>query len=94
MDDGVKIATWNINSVRARVDRLCTWLKTAQPDVLFLQELKCTDEQFPRDEVKAAGYLSETYGQKTYNGVAILSREPVTDVVQRRADASYAARMC
>jgi exodeoxyribonuclease-3 len=76
----MKLATWNINSVRARVERLCTWLKAAQPDLLFLQELKCTDEQFPHEEVKAAGYLSTVFGQKTYNGVAIISREPVADV--------------
>ncbi|MBK7858158.1 MAG: exodeoxyribonuclease III [Archangiaceae bacterium] len=82
----MKIATWNINSVRARVERLCTWLRASQPDVLFLQELKCTDEQFPRDEVKAAGYHAETFGQKTYNGVAILSREPVRDVARGMND--------
>jgi exodeoxyribonuclease-3 len=78
----MKIATWNINSVRARVERLCNWLKAAQPDVLFLQELKCTDEQFPREEVRAAGYLAEVFGQRTYNGVAVLSKEPVQDVVK------------
>jgi exodeoxyribonuclease-3 len=76
----VKIATWNINSVRARIDRLVAWLKAQQPDVLCLQELKCTDEQFPRAEVEACGYRCELFGQKTYNGVAILSRGPVTHV--------------
>jgi exodeoxyribonuclease-3 len=78
----MKIATWNINSVRARVERLCNWLKGTQPDLLFLQELKCTDEQFPHHEVKAAGYQAVVFGQKTYNGVAILSKEPVHDVVK------------
>lgn len=82
----MKIATWNINSVRARVERLCNWLKSAQPDVLFLQELKCTDEQFPHDEVKATGYRCEVFGQKTYNGVAIISKLPVTDVVRGMND--------
>jgi exodeoxyribonuclease-3 len=82
----VKIATWNINSVRARVDRLCNWLKAAQPDVLFLQELKCTDAEFPREAVEAAGYQSETFGQKTYNGVAVISKEPVQDVARGLAD--------
>jgi exodeoxyribonuclease-3 len=78
----MKVATWNINSVRARVERLCNWLRAVQPDLLFLQELKCTDEQFPHDEVKAAGYLSTVFGQKTYNGVAIVSKEPVHEVVK------------
>ncbi|MBL8953956.1 MAG: exodeoxyribonuclease III [Myxococcaceae bacterium] len=82
----MKIATWNINSVRARIDRLVGWLKSAQPDVLFLQELKCTDAEFPREAVEAAGYRAETFGQKTYNGVAIISRHPVADVVRGMND--------
>jgi exodeoxyribonuclease-3 len=76
----MKIATWNINSIRARLDRLLEWLKLAQPDVLCLQELKCTDDQFPRIEVEAAGYQAQVFGQKTRNGVAILSRLPASDV--------------
>jgi exodeoxyribonuclease-3 len=76
----MRVASWNINSVRARTERLVTWLKESSPDVLCLQELKCTDDQFPRLEIEAAGYRAETFGQKTYNGVAILSREPATDV--------------
>lgn len=72
--------------MRARVDRLVAWLKSAQPDVLFLQELKCTDAEFPREAVEAAGYRCETFGQKTYNGVAILSREPVHDVLRGMND--------
>ncbi len=82
----MKIATWNINSVRARVGRLTSWLQAHQPDALCLQELKCTDEQFPRAEVEAVGYRCETFGQKTYNGVAILSKEPLSDVARAMAD--------
>jgi exodeoxyribonuclease-3 len=76
----VKIATWNINSIRARIDRLVAWLKAQQPDVLCLQELKCTNEQFPLAEIEACGYRCEIFGQKTYNGVAILSRTEVGNV--------------
>lgn len=82
MTPGMKIATWNINSIRARGERLLTWLAQKQPDVVCLQELKCTDEQFPTAEVQAAGYQVEVFGQKTYNGVAILSKYPMTDVVR------------
>lgn len=74
----MKIATWNVNSIRARQDRLLPWLEVVQPDVLCLQELKVTDEAFPYEAVRKAGYHAAVYGQKTYNGVAILSRtEPV-----------------
>lgn len=76
----MKIATWNINSVRARTDRLLTWLGSTRPDVLCLQELKCTEDQFPRIELEAKGYACHVFGQKTYNGVALLSRLPVSDV--------------
>lgn len=76
----IKIITWNLNSVRARHDRLLALLARHQPDVLCLQELKAEDEKFPRKEVEAAGYHAELAGQKTYNGVAILSREPAEDV--------------
>ena len=82
----MKIVTWNINSVRARVDRLIDFLRTREPDVLCLQETKCTDDQFPTDEVRAAGYHVQLFGQKSYNGVAILSKEPVTDVRRNMGD--------
>jgi exodeoxyribonuclease III len=82
----VKIVTWNINSIRARTDKLLDWLKVSQPDVLCLQELKCTDDQFPLLELGAAGYQCAVYGQKTYNGVAILSKTPPADVVRGFAD--------
>jgi exodeoxyribonuclease-3 len=89
----VKIVTWNINSVRARLERLVEFLATRAPDVVCLQELKCTDEQFPRAEVEAAGYRAEVFGQKTYNGVAILSRLPVTDVARNLGDGDEQARV-
>jgi exodeoxyribonuclease III len=79
--DGMRIAAWNINSVRARLERLTEWLERCQPDVLCLQELKCTDAEFPLEAVRAAGYHAAVHGQKTYNGVAILARTPPTDVV-------------
>jgi exodeoxyribonuclease III len=74
------IATWNVNSVKARKERLLAWLAKHQPDVLCLQELKCQDAQFPFEETKALGYHAAVHGQKTYNGVAILSRTPLSDV--------------
>ncbi len=89
----MKIATWNINSVRARLDRLLEYLKTRSPDVLCLQELKCTDAQFPRLELEAAGYRCEVFGQKTYNGVALLSKQPITDVARNLGDGDEQARV-
>jgi exodeoxyribonuclease III len=69
------IATWNLNSIKARLDRLLGWLGRQQPDVVCLQELKVREEDFPFAELRAAGYHAAVLGQKTYNGVAILSRE-------------------
>jgi exodeoxyribonuclease-3 len=71
----MKIATWNVNSVRSRMDRLLVWLNKHRPDILCLQELKVTDDAFPYDPIREAGYHVAVHGQKTYNGVAILSRE-------------------
>lgn len=82
----MKIATWNINSVRARTERLLAWLGAQQPDVLCLQELKCTDDQFPTAEVEALGYRATLFGQKTYNGVALLTKAEPTDVVRNIVD--------
>ena len=76
----MKIATWNVNSIAARLPVVLQWLGQARPDVLCLQEIKCVDEKFPRDAFAALGYNSETKGQQTYNGVAILSRYPQGDV--------------
>ncbi len=76
----MKIATWNVNSVNARLPNVIQWLGQAQPDVVVLQEIKCQDENFPVLDLKAAGYESAVHGQKSYNGVAILSRLPMTDI--------------
>jgi exodeoxyribonuclease III len=73
----VKIATWNVNSVRQRTEHLLRYLGEAKPDVLCLQELKCFDEAFPHMEVEAEGYNAAVHGQKGFNGVAILSKAPV-----------------
>ncbi|GAA5177985.1 exodeoxyribonuclease III [Niveibacterium umoris] len=70
----MKLATWNVNSLKVRLPHLLDWLAREQPDVVCLQELKCEDAAVPRAEIEAAGYHLETLGQKTYNGVAILSR--------------------
>jgi len=72
----MKIATWNLNSVRKRASALSTWLERAAPDILLLQELKCMPEQFPTDDLRARGWTVEIVGQKAYNGVAIVSRRP------------------
>ena len=74
----MKVATWNVNSVRIREPHVCRWLKKAEPDVLLLQEIKCEEPQFPALAFKALGYDSVVAGQKSYNGVAILSRLPLT----------------
>ena len=70
----MKIVTWNINGVRARIENLLHWLKEADPDIVCLQEIKTQDEGFPRLEIEALGYHVETHGQKGFNGVAILSK--------------------
>lgn len=76
----MKIATWNVNSIRARLDRLLAWLERAQPDVVCLQELKVTDDAFPYEPIRQAGYHASVFGQKTYNGVAVLSKAAPADV--------------
>ena len=76
----MKIASWNINSLRKRQDRLFAWLESTQPDVVCLQETKCPDEQFPALALQSAGYHSSYHGEKSYNGVAILSKEKPQDV--------------
>jgi exodeoxyribonuclease-3 len=77
------VATWNVNSIKARLPRVTEWLEDFKPDVALLQELKTEDAGFPRMEIEALGYHIETVGQKTYNGVAILSKQPIE--VQHRA---------
>ena len=76
----MKIATWNVNSIKARLHAVTAWLEAEQPDVACLQEIKTVDEGFPRLEIEALGYHIETHGQKSYNGVALLSKLPLEDV--------------
>lgn len=76
----MKIATWNVNSVLARLPLVLKWVEAVRPDVLCLQETKCTDERFPREAFSELGYITESFGQPTYNGVAILSPTPCVDV--------------
>ena len=78
----MKIAAFNINGIRARLPALLDWLAEARPDVVVLQEIKSLDETFPRSEIEDAGYAVETHGQKSFNGVAILSRLPLEDVTR------------
>ncbi|MCG8434918.1 MAG: exodeoxyribonuclease III [Gammaproteobacteria bacterium] len=77
----MKIATWNVNSLRVRLPHVLQWLDYAKPDVLALQETKLTDENFPVDELRAAGYRCVFSGQPTYNGVAILSKQESVEIV-------------
>ena len=76
----MKIVSWNINSLRRRQERFLAWLAATQPDVVCLQETKCTDDQFPVLDLKAAGYHSAFHGQKSYNGVAIISKAEPEEV--------------
>jgi len=82
----MKLATWNVNSIRARQERLLAWLQRVQPDVVCLQELKGTDDTFPYDAILAAGYHAAVLGQKTYNGVAILSKTEPAGIVRGLQD--------
>ncbi|MDC0033003.1 exodeoxyribonuclease III [Alphaproteobacteria bacterium] len=75
-----KIATWNVNSIRVRMPRLLEWLDEAKPDVVLLQEIKVVDELFPGEDIESLGYNFAVHGQKTYNGVAILSKHPIENV--------------
>ncbi len=77
----MKIASWNVNSLKVRLPHLLDWLAEQQPDALCLQELKLEDQNFPLAEIEAAGYQAAFFGQKTYNGVALLARSPIADVV-------------
>ena len=76
----MKIATWNINGIKARHDGLLEWLRQSTPDIACLQEIKSVDENFPREEIEALGYHVETHGQKGFNGVALLSLKPPEEV--------------
>src|SRR5258705_12628351 len=76
----MKLAAWNVNSLKVRLPHLTDWLAKAQPDIACLQELKLGDGKFPRTELEAAGYHAACAGQKSYNGVAILARAPLSEV--------------
>lgn len=82
----MKIATWNVNSINARMPQLLQWLAAAEPDIVCVQETKCVDEGFPYQELHDAGYFSAFYGQKSYNGVAILSKYDLDDVQKNFPD--------
>ena len=76
----MRIATWNVNSIRQRMDNLQAWLEERAPDIVCLQEIKCTDDAFPREPFEALGYNVAVHGQKTFNGVALLSKLPFDEV--------------
>ena len=78
----MQLATWNVNSLAVRLPQVLDWLAANPVDLLCLQELKLTDDKFPHDALQAAGYTAAAFGQKTYNGVAILCRHPLRDVVR------------
>ena len=82
-DTVLRIATWNVNSIKQRVDNVRAWLSERQPDIVCLQETKCVDETFPREPFEAMGYNVAVHGQKTFNGVAILSKRPFDEVTPR-----------
>jgi exodeoxyribonuclease-3 len=82
----VKLVTWNINSIRARTEKLLTWIGNERPDVLCLQETKVEDTGFPIEALRSRGYEVATYGQRSYNGVAIASKTPLSDVVRGFGD--------
>src|SRR5450755_4227304 len=84
----MRIATWNVNSVRQRLDGMQAWLAERKPDIVCLQEIKCVDEAFPREAFEALGYNVAIHGQKAFNGVALLSKIPFDEVRPRlRGDA-------
>ncbi|HKT53437.1 MAG TPA: exodeoxyribonuclease III [Caulobacteraceae bacterium] len=76
----MRIATWNVNSINARLETVLAWFRQAQPDVAALQEIKCVDEKFPAEPFEALGYNLAVHGQKSYNGVALLSKTPLEDI--------------
>src|SRR5918992_4881632 len=76
----MRIATWNVNSIKQRLDNIVSWLAARQPDIVCLQETKCLDQDFPRDTFEGLGYNIATHGQKAFNGVAFLSKLPFDEV--------------
>ncbi|MCX3065832.1 exodeoxyribonuclease III, partial [Wolbachia endosymbiont of Drosophila pseudotakahashii] len=90
----LKIATWNVNSIRKRVNQLCSFIVDSQIDIVLLQEIKCTEEQFPYAEIEKLGYEYAIYGQVARNGVCVLSKYPVLekfkiDIVESHQEARY-----
>jgi exodeoxyribonuclease-3 len=79
----MRIATWNVNSIKQRMDNLTAWLTERQPDIVCLQETKCVDDAFPREPLEALGYNVAVHGQKAFNGVAVLSKFPLDEVTAR-----------
>ncbi len=77
----LRIATWNVNSIKSRLDAACEWIKRASPDVVCLQEIKCETQSFPAQAFEDIGYNVRAHGQKSYNGVALLSKWPMDDVI-------------
>jgi exodeoxyribonuclease III len=86
----LKIATWNVNSITARLPLVLRWMESARPDVLCLQETKCIDERFPHEAFRELGYTAESFGQPTYNGVAIISRAEAREVRRGFSDSADA----
>ena len=78
----IKIATWNVNSIKARISNVIYWLKHSSPDIVLLQETKCLEQNFPFSLIEDLGYNIAVKGQKSYNGVAILSKFPIDEVVK------------
>ena len=76
----MRVATWNVNSIRQRLDNMLAWLKERAPDIVCLQEIKCVDEAFPREAFESLGYNVAVHGQKAFNGVALLSKWPFDEV--------------
>ena len=85
----MRIATWNVNSIRARLERFLPWLEEQAPELVCLQETKCVDEVFPREPIEELGYHIESFGQKTYNGVALISRSTPDEVVRGFGDERF-----
>src|SRR5207248_11329154 len=79
----MRIATWNVNSIKQRMDNLTAWLAERQPDLVCLQETKCVDDTFPRDALETLGFNVAVHGQKSFNGVALLSKAPFDELTIR-----------
>src|SRR5260370_18656401 len=79
----MRIASWNVNSIKQRIDNLTAWLSERRPDIVCLQETKCVDDALPREPFETLGYNVGVHGQKTFNGVALLSKFPLEDVTAR-----------